>query len=255
MRVLIITQDDPFYLADNLNYLFNIPSDDISYVGCVLLSPSPFGKKNESFLMKAFNTYKIFGLIFFLTYSLRFLLNKFKKNTKVRNILNRHNIPCISLNKSINSNESLSRLSEFKPDLIVSIAGNEIFKKPLINLAPFGCLNLHTALLPKYRGLMPSFWVLRNNEKETGVSVFFVDEGIDSGKIIVQEAIPIDEKSQEELIRTTKKIGMDLINRSIVKIINNDLDFIDNPDEKSTYFGFPTKKDVIAFKKAGKRFF
>jgi len=50
-------------------------------------------------------------------------------------------------------------------------------------LAPKGCLNLHSALLPKYRGLMPSFWVLKNNENKTGVSVFFVDKGIDSGPI------------------------------------------------------------------------
>ena len=255
MRVLIITQDDPFYLADNLNYLFNKSSDDINYVGCVLLSPSPFGKKNESFFMKAYNTYKIFGLIFFITYSFRFLLNKFKKNKKVRNILNKHNIPCISLNKSINSNQSLSRLSEFKPDLIVSIAGNEIFKTPLINLAPSGCLNLHTALLPKYRGLMPSFWVLKNNEKVTGVSVFFVDEGIDSGEIISQEVIDICNLSQEELINITKKIGMDLIYESIIKIINNDFILIENPDELSSYYGFPKREDVLEFKRLGKRFF
>ena len=64
--------------------------------------------------------------------------------------------------------------------------GNQIFKKQIIELAPKGCINLHTALLPKYRGLMPTFWVLKNNEKYTGVSVFFVDKGIDSGPIIVQ---------------------------------------------------------------------
>ena len=51
-------------------------------------------------------------------------------------------------------------------------------KKQIFNLAPKGCLNLHTALLPKYRGLMPTFWVLKNNETHTGVSVFFVDKGI-----------------------------------------------------------------------------
>ncbi len=57
----------------------------------------------------------------------------------------------------------------FKPDMLISILGNQIFKKPLINLAPKGCLNLHTALLPKYRrGLMSTFWVLKNNEQVAG---------------------------------------------------------------------------------------
>ena len=69
-----------------------------------------------------------------------------------------------------------------------------------------GCINLHTALLPKYRGLMPTFWVLKNNEKNTGVSVFFVDEGIDSGPIIVQKNISIGNMTQQELIVKTKKL-------------------------------------------------
>ena len=82
--------------------------------------------------------------------------------------------------------------------MLVSILGNQIFKRKLIDLAPKGCINLHTALLPKYRGLMPTFWALKNNEKNTGVSVFFVDEGIDSGPIIIQKKVVI------ELIRHNK---------------------------------------------------
>lgn len=255
MKVLIITQDDPFYLAKNLDYLFSKKNDKIQYVGCVLLAQSPFGKKNESFITKALETLKIFGISFFINYTIKFIFNKFNKQTKIRNILSKHNIKCIELNKSINSEESLKRLSGYEPDLIISIAGNEIFKRPLINLAPYGCLNLHTALLPKYRGLMPSFWVLKNNEKVTGVSVFFVDEGIDSGEIISQEVVDIRNLSQEELIIITKKIGMDLVYESIIKIINNNYVLIENPDALSSYYGFPKREDVLEFKKLGKRFF
>jgi methionyl-tRNA formyltransferase len=137
----------------------------------------------------------------------------------------------------------------------VSILGNQIFKKPLLELAPMGCINLHTALLPKYRGLMPTFWVLKNNESHTGVSVFFVDEGIDSGPIIVQKKIKIANSTQKELIIKTKRIGMELIAQSINLIKNNDVNLIPNPKSEMTYFSFPKREDVEHFLKSGKNFF
>ena len=102
---------------------------------------------------------------------------------------------------------------------------------------------------------MPSFWVLKNNEKYTGVSVFFVDEGIDSGPIIVQRKVKINEMTQEELIQKTKKIGIELIVESINLIHKNKVKLIPNPDHSSTYFSFPVRKDVKEFLKSGKKFF
>ena len=102
---------------------------------------------------------------------------------------------------------------------------------------------------------MPTFWVMKNNEKYTGVSVFFVDEGIDSGPIIVQEKLEIGNFTQEQLIKRTKKIGMELISKSIDLIQKNEVKLIKNNALKKTYFTFPTKEDVIQFKKNGKKFF
>ena len=180
MRIVIITQDDPFYLAKNIDYLIkNLPSYSV-IAGCVIASVSPFGKK-ESFGKKAFKTFNIFGLKFFLTYSIRYIFAMAAKENKVGAVLKKHNIPRIELTSSINSPESLERIKNYSPDLLISIGGNEIFKRPLIDLAQLGCLNLHTAPLPKYRGLMPSFWVLKHQEKYTAVSVFYVDEGVERG--------------------------------------------------------------------------
>ena len=102
---------------------------------------------------------------------------------------------------------------------------------------------------------MPTFWVLKNNEKYTGVSVFYVDDGIDSGPIIVQEKIEIGNKNQEQLIRITKKIGMKCILRAIELIRDNKVKLIKNDDSKKTYFSFPTRSDVSQFYKLNKKFF
>jgi methionyl-tRNA formyltransferase len=254
MRIIIISQNEPFYLADNLNYLIKSLPKHSEIVACVANDASPFGKK-ESFIQKAKKTYKIFGFRFFVFYAIKFILSKFNKTKKIDYVLENFNIPKIKLKKNINHKDSVSLINSFKPDLLISILGNQIFKEQIFNLAPKGCLNLHTALLPKYRGLMPTFWVLKNNEKYTGVSVFYVDKGIDSGPIVVQEKVEIGDRTQEQLIKHTKKIGMNCILRAIDLIHENNIDLIDNNPEDKTYFSFPTKEDVKIFRNQGKNFF
>ena len=102
---------------------------------------------------------------------------------------------------------------------------------------------------------MPTFWVLKNNEKNTGVSVFFVDEGIDSGPIIVQTEVEIGNRTQKELIIHTKKLGMEAIAKSIYLIEKNEVKLIVNDACKKSYYTFPTRQDVLEFKNNGKRFF
>jgi methionyl-tRNA formyltransferase len=254
MKIVIITQDEPFYLADNLRYLIEILPKHSNIVGCVVNDVSPFGKK-ETFFQKAKKTYDVFGLSFFLHYSFKYIKNKFDKSKNVKQLLEANSIQEIVLHKHINHKDSVSKIKEFQPDLLLSVLGNQIFKDPIINLAPKGCLNLHTALLPIYRGLMPTFWVLKNNEKYTGVSVFYVDKGIDSGPIVVQKKVQIGDRSQEELITLTKKIGMEAIAEAIDLIELNKVKLIENTANKKTYYTFPTKEDVRVFKENGKRFF
>ena len=253
MKIILITQDEPFYLNKSLKFLIeNLPSY-VEIVGCIVSDVSPFGKK-ESFITKALNTLNIFGLSFFLRYAVKFLKSKLSRSS-VKDLMKEKKINIIELKKSINSKDSLDILKQLKPDLLISIAGNEIFKEDLINLAPKGCLNLHTAMLPKYRGLMPTFWALKNKEKHIGVSVFFVDEGIDSGPIIFQEKVEVLDKTQEQLIIETKKLGMIGIIKSIELIASGSYELLKNDEKNMTYFSFPTRNDVKEFYNVGNKFF
>ena len=253
MKIVIITQNDPFYISTNLKFLLDNLPEKHQIVGVIVASASPFGKR-ETFFQKAIKTKNIFGFNFFVYYAVKFVYSKIFKPS-LRKILNDSNIPEINIEGSINSRKNLEIIDSYNPDLLISILGNQIFKKQLLELAPKGCINLHTALLPKYRGLMPTFWVLKNNEKYTGVSVFFVDEGIDSGPIIVQEKVEIGNSTQQSLIIKTKRIGMNLILKSIDLISNNQVVHIPNKDSEKSYFTFPTRKDVLEFKKNKKLFF
>jgi methionyl-tRNA formyltransferase len=233
MRIIILTQDDPFYLSSNIDFLLkNLPAY-AQVVGTVVFDVSPFGKR-ETFTQKMKKTYDVFGLQFFTYYGLKFIKSKLFSPT-IAQVLKTHNVPLLKIDGSINSKTNLAILRTYSPDLLVSIGGNQIFKLPLIQMA--------------------SFWVLKNNEAKTGISVFFVDEGIDSGPIVVQKTIEIGNKSQEELIKHTKQIGMESILEAIEKIQTNDVNLIANKAEHSSYFSFPTRADVKEFYKLGKRFF
>ena len=253
MRIIIITQDDPFFLKKNIPYLISILSKRVKVVGCVISKASPVGKK-MTFFQKIIKTYNVFGFSFLLFYSLKFIYIKLFYGN-LNNFFVSKNIPILKLKNSLNSDKSLHEIKLLKPDLIISVLGSEIFKKKLLKIPKKGCINLHSSLLPKYRGLMPTFWVLKNNEKKTGVSVFFIDEGIDSGPILVQKEILIGNKSHLELVTISKKIGMELIAKSVNLILNENINLIPNPDSKKTYFSFPEKSDVIQFRKLKKRFF
>jgi len=252
LNIVIITQDEPFYLGKPFSSFLDSLKLNHNIVGCVLLAASPFGKR-ESFFTKAIRTLKVFGPSFFLYYGLLYIVSKVFKKNSISKILASHSIPIINLDSSINSDRSIKKIKSLGADLSVSILGNEIFKKPFLDLCP--CLNLHTAPLPKYRGLMPTFWVLKNLEKETAVSIFLVDEGIDSGPILVQRPVVIDNPKQSELIRKTKKIGLDAMLEAIDLMEIGNPKLIENNAADATYFGFPGRADVKDFFRVGGKFF
>jgi methionyl-tRNA formyltransferase len=255
MRLVFLTQEDPFYLPKIYQYLLpKLKTEGHKVVASVLFDVAPFGKK-ESKIKQLFDTYKVFGLGFTIHYILQYAKGILGKD--VKGVMEANSIETVKLAKRVNHPDSLEIIRRFKPDLLVSIAGNEIFKKPLLESAKYGVINLHSALLPKYRGLMPSFWVMRHNEEKTGVSVFFVDEGIDSGPIIIQKEVPLLNRTQAELIWELKYHGADAIVEAcnLVEAHGKNTPTRVNIDRDMTYYSRPTKNDVKAFKSLGKKFF
>lgn len=252
MKVVLLTQDSPLFVAQAIENLIKLMPIGSEISGSILFSAGLPGKQNKT--QQLIKTWKVFGTAFTLRYLRKFIIGKlFSRSTQA--ILKKHNIPFFSLTTSINSNESLSKIKQFQPDLLISIVGNQIFKKPLIELAPKGCLNLHTAPLPKYRGVMPTFWQMKNNETQSAASVFFVDEGIDSGKILVQKPFNIRGLTLEECITKGKSEGIKAVCEAIRLIMQGEYVLKPNPDEQMTYFSSPTREDILEFKRGGNYLF
>ena len=88
--------------------------------------------------------------------------------------------------------EFLETLSRWKPDVIVVTAFGRILPKVILALPPLGCVNVHASLLPKYRGAAPIQWAIIKGETETGVTMMMMDEGMDTGPILLQASLQID---------------------------------------------------------------
>lgn len=91
--------------------------------------------------------------------------------------------------------EFLNFLKQSAPDLIVVCAYGKILPKEVLEIPKIGCWNIHASLLPKYRGASPINWAILEGEKKTGITVFLMDEGLDTGPILLQREIPIEENN------------------------------------------------------------
>jgi methionyl-tRNA formyltransferase len=115
------------------------------------------------------------------------------KDSKLKEFCDTYGIDYLP-NQSINSESFLDLLNDYDCDILVSMSFDQIFKKKILNATKHGVINCHAGMLPFYRGRNILNWVLINDESEFGITVHHVDEGIDTGDIIIQKAFPISEK-------------------------------------------------------------
>jgi methionyl-tRNA formyltransferase len=108
----------------------------------------------------------------------------------VKEAATRHNFPVLQPERARNE-EFIGELHGLRPDLIAVAAYGQILPKAILELPRFGCLNVHTSLLPKYRGAAPIQWAILNDEPETGVTIMKMDAGLDTGDILTQVKTPI----------------------------------------------------------------
>lgn len=143
---------------------------------------------------------------------------------------------------TLRSPEELQLIRRFAPDLVVVAAFSRILKPELLRIPALGCINMHPSLLPKYRGPNPFYWALANGESETGVTVHYVDEGIDSGDIILQRSFRIERDDTEYSLRDKSAlIGA----RLLVEAVGLIRDGLASPQPQNhaeaTYFSHPPR--------------
>lgn len=258
-NILFITQNDPFYIRLFFEEFFET-YEYLDEIRGVVIAQT-MGKKNLFKLSQ--QMYNFYGLTDFLKIGSKYM--EYKLLAILPGFLNANRAYSLAqlcsqfgihvMHRSdINSKEFLNNLEKMKLDLIISVAAPIIFKKKLIQLPRYGCINIHNAKLPKYRGMMPNFWQMYHNEKKVGITIHEINPNIDDGRIILQKEEEIQpNETLDSLIKRTKKIGAHYMIEAINIIKSGNIKYIENDAKAASYFSFPTKDDVKKFKRRGKR--
>ncbi len=129
------------------------------------------------------------------------------------------------------------------PDLVVVVAFGQILPKSILNIPKYGAINVHASLLPKYRGAAPIAWAILNGEKVTGITTMVMDEGMDTGDILLQVETTIDnEETCETLHDQLASLGAQLLNKTLEKMKIGGIHPIPQDHSKATYAP-PLKKE------------
>jgi methionyl-tRNA formyltransferase len=133
-------------------------------------------------------------------------------------------------------------LSGFKPDIIIVVAYGKIVPLSILRLPPAGCVNVHASLLPQYRGAAPIQWALINGEEKTGITTMLMDEGLDTGDMLLTEEVAIDDEDNAyTLSQRLSQVGASLLVETLKGMQNSMLKPV--PQRGKASFAPPLKKE------------
>ncbi|HAX97728.1 MAG TPA: methionyl-tRNA formyltransferase [Candidatus Atribacteria bacterium] len=138
----------------------------------------------------------------------------------------------------VNRKDFLEVMNDIAPDVMIVAAYGQILRSSLLEIAPFGCINVHASLLPRYRGADPIRWAILNGEKKTGVSIMLMDEGIDTGPVLAVREVEIESSDDcNALEKKLGEIGGDLLVEILPDWIAGKIKPIPQSDDRASYAG------------------
>jgi methionyl-tRNA formyltransferase len=256
-RIVFITPEEPSVVTSFFRRVIPELEDRIAAIAVV----SPI-YKNSSWLKQAKRFKAAFGMAAFIIEGAHFVLAKLAdrmnawtglgRPRSVKGAARAHGLRLLEPD-DVNGAPFLETLRELEPDLVISVSCPQIFKDELLELPRIACVNVHSSLLPHYRGMLPTFWVLAKGETETGVTVMYMNPGIDDGDIILQRPISIAmDETLRSLMSKCKEVAADLVIEAVEQFENESIVSRPNPAEAGSYYSFPKREDVVRFRALGR---
>lgn len=140
--------------------------------------------------------------------------------------------------------EALERFQADQPDLAVVVAYGKILRKRILDVPPLGCINSHASLLPFYRGAAPIYWVLAKGERETGITTMQMDEGMDTGAILIRRSLAIGEdETIGSLHDRLAALSAEVMVETLEEWVAGRLEAVEQEGEKATYAPMLKRED------------
>jgi len=226
----------------------------------MLFSFYRFGRKIGFYCLLGFILISVLHFIPLIIFDLLFLGVVYKSRNFLKtseSLAKFYNIP-VHIVSDINDKESTRLLKSLKPDVILSNNYGQIIKDHIINIPKIACINLHPGILPTYKGLMPHFWNMVNKDTEGGVTLHLIDEGVDTGRIILMDKITIEKgTSYYKHWFNLAILGSKLLKKYFKslrqgKSLNTKIQY---SKDKIFHLPFPTSSAFIRFKQNGYKLF
>jgi methionyl-tRNA formyltransferase len=259
LRIEFLTQDDPLYV---LPFFDEFVRHYASEFQIVQISTSPtMGKRSRVRMMKELT--QLYGLNGMARLSGRLLRSRLagalakkpgaKHYHTLAQLCAAYRIPHMHI-QNPNNSEFVDSLRARRPDLLVSVACPYILKEPLLSAAPRGAINIHHAPLPRYKGMMPTFWQMYHGEKFVGLTIHYMVAKIDEGSILFQDQQSISpNESLDQLIRRSKRHGANCMANVLRQIESHSENVAAANPADGSYFTFPTKLEIEEFHRRGLR--
>lgn len=154
----------------------------------------------------------------------------------VKEVALAHNIPVLQPVRIKGDEEFLSHIQSLNPDIIIVVAFGQILPESILNIPKYGCINIHGSLLPKYRGAAPIQWSILNEEPVTGVTIMYMDKGMDTGDMLLKKEMVIESTDTYETLHDKMKIvGANTLKEAWSMIINGGHEREKQNDDEATY--------------------
>ena len=152
-----------------------------------------------------------------------------------------NNIPVLQFNKV--SLEGYQDIKAFNPDVLVTASFGQILKQNILDLAPYGVINVHSSLLPKYRGSAPINWAIIKGETTTGVTIMKTNIGLDTGDIIIKKSLDIGaQETAGELSSRLAELGAVALIEALESIENNTCTYTAQNEKEASYYPMLNKE-------------
>lgn len=246
MNVVFLTTDDPLYLPAFFERVLAARPD----TAAVLVVPPLY--RNQTALGAARRYLRTFGPRAFCGLAVRTVAAKLRRRS-IASTCRAHGVWYADV-QDVNDEEVRLFLERTATDVLVSVSCPQILERPLVELPPMGCLNVHGAILPHYRGVLPSFWMLANGEDRAGVSIFFVNETIDGGDLCGQRSFAIGSTDTlDDLLRRSKAVAADLLVDVLERVEQGTVCRQKLDVDAGSYYSWPDREAVRRLRAAGRK--
>jgi len=248
LRVHFITEDDPLYVAEFFEAFLSLYGrEEINIVGMSIQEPF-----NEARLSTAQRVLSLYGPTGFARLLVRYAGRKLQGRS-VGRLARDEKIPLVPT-RSVNDPGFVERVKSLEPDVIVSVAAPEIFKTAILDVPRLGCINIHSGRLPRYRGMMPTFWQMRSGEPNVTVTVHEMAEKLDAGAVLGTVECPIEERdSLDRVMVAAKHEGARLLIRVLRELADGEIRPQELDMSQASYFSFPSRADATRLRQLGHR--